>query len=178
MFLTHLRSRYPFLYLWVILRGGLRFWILGLRSSFSTHPTYEQYGGCNLFQNSEFKVNFSIKVWRKCWLSHVSCFFAVPCCFKRYFARWIFTSAVACVASVSVRFRSKERGKRVKDFSRVQNRKSRSSVFLYSETKRRLPRRLSYRAIERGHSVFLRLHINSGQLWHGHAKYNFSLVST
>ena len=91
------------------------------------------------------------------------------------------TITVACVASVSVRFRSKERGKRVKDraknglskragrgwgrkegnflpspsppptftfwllsyFSRGQNRKSRSSVFLYSETKRkRLLRRL------------------------------------
>ena len=91
------------------------------------------------------------------------------------------TITVDCVASVSVRFRSKERGKRVKDraknglskragrgwgrkegnflpspsppptfifwllshFSRGQNRKSRSSVFLYSETKRkRLLRRL------------------------------------
>ena len=93
------------------------------------------------------------------------------------------TITVACVASVSVRFRSKERGKRVKDraknglskragrgwgrkegnflpfpspspsptfifwllshFSRGQNRKSRSSVFLYSENKRkRLLRRL------------------------------------
>ena len=93
------------------------------------------------------------------------------------------TITVACVASVSVRFRSKERGKRVKDraknglskragtgwgrkegnflpspspspsstfifwllshFSRGQNRKFRSSVFLYSETKRkRLLRRL------------------------------------
>ena len=40
-----------------------------------------------------------------------------------------FTSALACVASVSVRLRSKQRGKRVKDFSRVQNRKSRPSVF-------------------------------------------------
>ena len=91
------------------------------------------------------------------------------------------TITVACVASVSVRFRSKERGKRVKEraknglskragrgwgrkegnflpspsppptfifwllshFLRGQNRKSRSSVFLYSETKRkRLLRRL------------------------------------
>ena len=91
------------------------------------------------------------------------------------------TITVACVASLSVRFRSKERGKRVKDraknglskragrgwgrkegnflpspspsstfifwllshFSPGQNRKSRSSVFLYSETKRkRLLRRL------------------------------------
>ena len=65
------------------------------------------------------------------------------------------TCCVACVASVSVRFRSKERGKRVKDraengifwllfhFSRGQNRESRSSVFLCSETKRkRLLRRL------------------------------------
>ena len=85
------------------------------------------------------------------------------------------TITVACVASVSVRFRSKERGKSVKDraenglskragrgwgrkegnflpspsppptfifwllshFLRGQNRKSRSSVFLYSETKRK-----------------------------------------
>ena len=31
----------------------------------------------------------------------------------------------------------------------------------------------SYRAIERGHSVFLRLHSSSGQLWHRHTKYNF-----
>ena len=30
----------------------------------------------------------------------------------------------------------------------------------------------SYRAIERGHSVFLRLHSSSGQLWHRHTKYN------
>ena len=91
------------------------------------------------------------------------------------------TITVACVTSVSVQFRSKERGKRVKDraknglseragrawgrkegnflpspsppptfifwllshFSRGQNRKSRSSVSLYSETKRkRLLRRL------------------------------------
>ena len=91
------------------------------------------------------------------------------------------TITVTCVASVSVRFRSKERGKIVKDraknglskragrgwgrkegnflpspsppptfifwllshFLRGQNRKSRSSVFLYSETKRkRLLRRL------------------------------------
>ena len=90
---------------------------------------------------------------------------------------------LACVASVSVRFRSKERGTRVKDrakngvskragtgwgreegnflpsppppppfifllsfhFSRGQNRKSHSSVFLYSETKRkRLLRRLDF----------------------------------
>ena len=90
---------------------------------------------------------------------------------------------LACVASVSVRFRSKERGARVKDrakngvskragrgwgrkeenflpspplppsfifllsfhFSRGQKRKSHSSVFLYSETKRkRLLRRLDF----------------------------------
>ena len=89
----------------------------------------------------------------------------------------------ACVASVSVRFRSKEQGTRVKDcakngvskragegwgrkegnflpspppppsfifwlsfhFSRGQNRKSHSSVFLYCETKRkRLLRRLDF----------------------------------
>ena len=91
-------------------------------------------------------------------------------------------SHLACVASVSVRFRRKERGTRVKDreksgpskragrgwgrkegflpspppspfftfwlsfhFSRSQNRKSPSSVFLCSETKRkRLLRRLSF----------------------------------
>ena len=90
---------------------------------------------------------------------------------------------LACVASVSVRFRSKEQGTRVKDcakngvskragegwgrkegnflpspppppsfifwlsfhFSRGQNRKSHSSVFLYSETKwKRLLRRLDF----------------------------------
>ena len=66
--------------------------------------------------------------------------------------------SIACVASVSVQFRSKERGTRVKvrpkngasvrvrlsfDFSRGQNRNSRSSVFLCSETKQiRLLRRL------------------------------------
>ena len=65
---------------------------------------------------------------------------------------------LACVASVSVRFRRKERETRVEDreksgasktfwlsfhFSRGQNRKSSSSVFLCSETKRkRLLRRL------------------------------------
>ena len=65
---------------------------------------------------------------------------------------------LACVASVSVRFGSKERGTRVKHraknglskragrgfhFSRGQTRESRSSVFLCSETKRkRLLRRL------------------------------------
>ena len=67
-----------------------------------------------------------------------------------------FWQPLACVASVSVRFRSKERGTRVKDrakngaskwlsfqFSRGQNRKSRSSGFFCSETKRkRLLRRL------------------------------------
>ena len=68
---------------------------------------------------------------------------------------------IACVASVSMRFRSKERGSRVcKDraknwvtfifwfffhFSRGQNRESRSLVFLCSETKRkRLLRRLTF----------------------------------
>ena len=102
--------------------------------------------------------------------------------------RWGYLTMVtlACVASVSVRFRSKERGRRVKDpekngaskragrgwgrkegnfnflpsppppptftfwllfhFSRGQNRESRSSVFLCSETKRkRLLRRLGSR---------------------------------
>ena len=33
---------------------------------FIDRNTYEQYGGYNLFQNTEFKANFSIKVWRKC----------------------------------------------------------------------------------------------------------------
>jgi len=48
---------------------------------------------------------------------------------------------IACVASVFVRFRSKERETRVKD--RAKNRESRPSVFLCSETKRkRLLRRL------------------------------------
>ena len=50
-----------------------------------------------------------------------------------------------CVASISVWFRSKERGTRVKDrawllyfhFSLDQNRESRSSVFLCSKTKRK-----------------------------------------
>ena len=61
--------------------------------------------------------------------------------------------SLACVASVSVRFRSQKRESRVKNraelslslqFSRGQNRKSRSSVFLCSETKRkRLLRRLT-----------------------------------
>ena len=55
-------------------------------------------------------------------------------------------SSLASVASVSVRFRSKERGTRVKDrakkwlsfhFSRGQNRKSCSSGFFGSETKRK-----------------------------------------
>ena len=54
--------------------------------------------------------------------------------------------SLACVASVPVRFRSQKRGSRVKNraelslslqFSRGQNRKSRSSVFLCSETKRK-----------------------------------------
>ena len=81
-------------------------------------------------------------------------------------------SKVAYVASVSVRFRSKERGTEVKDhakngakmtspsplfhfglsflFSRGQNRESPSSVFLCSETKRkRLLRRLEARVLER-----------------------------
>ena len=49
--------------------------------------------------------------------------------------------ALACGANVSVRFRSKERGTRVKD--RAKNRKSRSSRFFCSETKRkRLLRRI------------------------------------
>ena len=53
---------------------------------------------------------------------------------------------LACVENVPVRFRSQKRGSRVKNraelllslqFSRGQNRKSRSSVFLCSETKRK-----------------------------------------
>ena len=68
-----------------------------------------------------------------------------------------FELSAACIASVSVRFRIKERWMRVKDrakngkncisfhFSLGQNRESRYSVFLRSETKRkRLLRRLSY----------------------------------
>ena len=43
---------------------------------------------------------------------------------------------VACVASISVRFQSKERG--TTHFPRDQNGKSRSSVFLCSETKQKL----------------------------------------
>ena len=59
---------------------------------------------------------------------------------------------VACVASVSVRFRSKERERESKwrsfHFSRGQSRESRSSVLLCSETKRkRLRRRLLSRTI-------------------------------
>ena len=64
----------------------------------------------------------------------------------RHLKFFAFAIKVACVASVSVRFRSKERGTRFKDraknggswllfhFSRGQNRESRSSVFLCSET--------------------------------------------
>ena len=79
---------------------------------------------------------------------------------------------IACVASVSVRFRSKERGTRVKHrskngvsrratlifwlsfhFSRGQNRESRYSVFLCSETKRkRLLRRLLWKKLWRSTS--------------------------
>ena len=78
--------------------------------------------------------------------------------------RWKCSCLVlACVASVSVRFRSKEWGTRVKDrakngaskragtdwfsfhFSRCQNRKSLSTVYFCSETKRkRLLRRLAW----------------------------------
>ena len=74
---------------------------------------------------------------------------------KRLLRRLLFCrelgQLVACVASVSVRFRSKERESQrprekwpltfffwlLSNFSRGQNRKSRSSVFLYSETKRK-----------------------------------------
>ena len=74
---------------------------------------------------------------------------------KDYFHINGFALSLAYVASVSVRFRSKERGTRVKDrakndaskragrewlsfhFPRGQNRKSRSSVFFCSETKRK-----------------------------------------
>ena len=60
---------------------------------------------------------------------------------------------LACVASVSVQFRNKERGTRVKDrakngcrlISHAINRKSSSTVFFCSETKRkRLLRRLQF----------------------------------
>ena len=37
LFLTHLRSRYPFLDIYKWFWEGLRFCVLGLRSSFSTH---------------------------------------------------------------------------------------------------------------------------------------------
>ena len=40
--------------------------------------TDEQYGGYTLLQNADFNANVLIKVWRKYWLSHESCFFAVP----------------------------------------------------------------------------------------------------
>ena len=69
---------------------------------------------------------------------------------------------IACVVSVSVRFRSKEREKRVKDrakngsfnFSRDQNRKSPSTVSFCSETKRkRLLRRLHSEGLISGLSL-------------------------
>ena len=74
---------------------------------------------------------------------------------KDYFHINGFALSLAYVASVSVRFRSKERGTRAKDrakndaskragrewlsfhFPRGQNRKSRSSVFFCSKTKRK-----------------------------------------
>ena len=85
---------------------------------------------------------------------------------KNFFHINGFALSLTCVASVSVRFRSKERGTRVKDsakndaskragkewlsfhFPRGQNRKSRSSVFFCSETKRkRLLRRVHFAAL-------------------------------
>ena len=74
--------------------------------------------------------------------------------FKPSYENSVTDIKIACLTSVSVRFRSKERGTRVKDrakigasklinFSRGQNRKSLSTVFFCSETKRkRLLRRL------------------------------------
>ena len=57
--------------------SGGRCWLKSEQRSFVIYRrnTYEQYGGFNLFQNAEFKTNFSINLWKKCWLSHVSCFF-------------------------------------------------------------------------------------------------------
>ena len=48
--------------------SGGRCWLKSEQQSFVIYRrnTYEQYGGYNLFQNAEFKANFSIKVWRKC----------------------------------------------------------------------------------------------------------------
>ena len=48
--------------------SGGRCWLKYEQRSFVIYRrnTYEQYGGYNLFQNAEFKANFSIKVWRKC----------------------------------------------------------------------------------------------------------------
>ena len=65
---------------------------------------------------------------------------------------------IACVASVSVRFRNKERGTRVKDhainnslnFSRDQNRKSPSSFYSETKRKRLLRRPLISRLLLRG----------------------------
>ena len=48
--------------------SGGRCWLKSEQRSFVIYRrnTYEQYGGYNLFQNAEFKANFSIKVWGKC----------------------------------------------------------------------------------------------------------------
>ena len=48
--------------------SGGRCWLKSEQRSFVIYRrnTYEQYGGYNLFQNAEFKANFSINVWRKC----------------------------------------------------------------------------------------------------------------
>ena len=48
--------------------SGGRCWLKSEQRSFVIYRrnTYEQYGGCNLFQNAEFKANFSISVWGKC----------------------------------------------------------------------------------------------------------------
>ena len=48
--------------------SGGRCWLKSEQRSFVIYRrnTYEQYGGYNLFQNAEFKANFSINVWGKC----------------------------------------------------------------------------------------------------------------
>ena len=48
--------------------SGGRCWLKSEQRSFVIYRrnTYEQYGGYNLFQNAEFKANFSITVWGKC----------------------------------------------------------------------------------------------------------------
>ena len=79
------------------------------------------------------KQHLTSNNFRSCW----------PTKLVRFHAAYVFCTTY--VASVSVCLRSKERGTRLSfHFSRGQNRKSRSSVFLCSETKRkRLLRRLT-----------------------------------